>query len=65
MSLGGSTIQLPGFDGLVISLDAQGQLAGFFQADGTSVPDPNNLSLSFYGVKLFQVPVVLPEVLNF
>jgi hypothetical protein len=65
VSLGGSTIQLPGFDGLVISLDAQGQLAGFFQADGASVPDPNNLSLTFYGVKLFQVPSVLPETLNF
>ncbi len=65
VSLGGSTIQLPGLDGLVISLDAQGQLAGFFQADGASIPNPNNLSLLFYGIDLFQAPVTLPETLNF
>ncbi|HTX37141.1 MAG TPA: Ig-like domain-containing protein [Bryobacteraceae bacterium] len=65
VSLGGNTIQLPGLDGLVISLDAQGQLAGFFQADGASIPNPNQLSLAFYGIDLFQVPTTLPETLNF
>ena len=65
VSLGGTTIQLPGLDGLVISLDAQGQLAGFFQADGASIPNPNQLSLLFYGINLFQVPATLPETLGF
>jgi pimeloyl-ACP methyl ester carboxylesterase len=65
VSLNGSAIQLPGLDGLVISLDAQGQIAGFFSADGASIPDPNNLSYAFYGVKLFQVPSVLPLTLGF
>ena len=65
MSLGGSTIQLPGLDGLVISLDAQGQLAGFFQADGASIPNPNQLVLLYYGINLFQIPSTLPETLGF
>ena len=65
VSLGGSTIQLPGLDGLSIALDAQGQLAGFFQSDGAVVPDPNNLSALIYGVKLFQIPATLPTTLNF
>ncbi len=65
VSLGGSTIQLPGLDGLVISLDAQGQLAGFFQADGASIPNPNQLVLLYYGINLFQIPSTLPETLGF
>jgi pimeloyl-ACP methyl ester carboxylesterase len=65
VSLGGSTIQLPGLDGLVISLDAQGQLAGFFQADGASIPNPNPLVLLYYGINLFQIPSTLPETLGF
>lgn len=65
VSLGGSGIQLPGLDGLAISLDAQGQLAGFFQADGAVIPDPNQLSALLFGIKLFQVPTTLPETLGF
>ena len=65
VSLGGNTIQLPGLDGLVISLDAQGQLAGFFQADGASIPNPNVLSALYYGFNVFQIPPTLPETLNF
>jgi hypothetical protein len=65
VDLGGSTIQLPGLDALAISLDAQQQLAGFYSADGTSIPDPNNLVKLFFGIPLFQVPSVLPQDLGF
>src|SRR5262249_38559483 len=44
VSLNGSTVQLPGIDGLSISLDAQQQIATFVAADGTTIPDPNGLS---------------------
>ncbi len=60
VSLGGSTIQLPGIDALSISLDAQGQIAGFLSADGGSIPNPNNLSALLFGTNLFQMPTVLP-----
>jgi hypothetical protein len=60
VSLGGSTIQLPGLDALAISLDAQGQIAGFLGADGGSIPNPNNLSALLFGTNLFQMPTVLP-----
>ncbi|HXS97129.1 MAG TPA: Ig-like domain-containing protein [Candidatus Limnocylindrales bacterium] len=60
VSLGGSGIQLPGLNGLAISLDAQGQVAGFFASGGATVPDPNVLSALLFGTKLFQVPGVLP-----
>ncbi len=65
VSLDGSTIQLPGADGLAISLDAQQQIAGFFAADGAKVPDPNGLSAALLGIKVFQVPATLPEDLGF
>lgn len=65
VNLNGSTIQLPGTDGIAISLDAQGQMAGFFAADGASIPDPNNLSYLLYGIKLFQIPAALPLTLGF
>lgn len=60
VSLGGSTIQLPGLDALAISLDAQGQAAAFFASDGTIIPDPNVLSKIVFGMPLFQMPGVLP-----
>jgi hypothetical protein len=65
VNLEGGAIQLPGADGLVISLDAQTQIAGFFGADGASIPDPNNLSLLLYGIKLFEIPAALPLTLGF
>ena len=65
VSLNGSTIQLPGADGLSISIDAQNQIAGFFGADGASIPDPNALSFLLYGIKLFQMPATLPLTLGF
>jgi hypothetical protein len=65
VNLDGSTIVLPGADGLVISLDAQSQIAGFFAADGASIPDPNVLSYLLYGVKLFEIPTALPQTLGF
>src|SRR5690242_21556538 len=46
VSLDGDTIQLPDFTGLAISVDAQTQIAGFFTADGLTIPDPNFLSRS-------------------
>jgi pimeloyl-ACP methyl ester carboxylesterase len=65
VNLDGGTIQLPGVDGLAISIDAQNQMAGFFAADGQSIPDPNVLSTLLYGIKLFQVPASLPWTLGF
>lgn len=65
VSLGGNTIQLPGLDGLSISLDAQGQIAGFFSADGAAIPDPNVLSKLFFGFSVFQMPATLPFDLGF
>lgn len=60
VTLGAGAIQLPGADGLSISLDAQNQMAGFFASDGASAPDPNVLSYLLYGIKLFQMPSSLP-----
>ncbi len=60
VSLGGNTIQLPGLDGLSISLDAQGQIASFLAADGTAISDPNGLSKLLFGINLFQIPTTLP-----
>jgi hypothetical protein len=65
ISLGGSTIQLPGLDGLSISLDAQGQLASFLASDGTAIPDPNVLSKLVFGFNVFQMPQTLPFDLGF
>ena len=65
VNLDGSAIQLPGADGLAISLDAQSQIAGFFASDGSSIPDPNVFSYLLYGIKLFQVPAALPLTLGF
>ena len=65
VSLGGSTIQLPGLDGLAISLDAQGQMAGFLASDGTTVPNPNVLSALFFGFNVFQTAATLPFDLGF
>jgi len=65
VSLGGGTILLPGLDGLAISLDAQHQIAGFFAADGASIPDPNVLSRAVLGISVFEIPAVLPVDLGF
>lgn len=65
VSLGGSTIQLPGIDALSISLDAQGQLASFFASDGKTIADPNVLSKLFFGFDVFQMPAALPFDLGF
>jgi hypothetical protein len=61
VSLSGSSIQLPGLDGLSITLDAQQQMAGFFTADGTAIPNPNFYSTLFFGFPVFQQPAALPE----
>ena len=60
VSLNGSAIQLPGLDGLSITLDAQQQMAGFFTADGAAIPNPNLVSFLFFGFPVFQQPAALP-----
>jgi hypothetical protein len=65
VSLDGGAIQLPGLVGLAISLDAQGQIAGFFGADGTSIPNPNSLASLALGFPVFEQPAVLPQDLGF
>jgi len=60
VSLNGSSVQLPGLAGLAISIDAQGQIAGFLASDGKVVPDPNQLSKVLFGINLFEVPASLP-----
>ncbi|MCL5744470.1 MAG: hypothetical protein M1541_11185 [Acidobacteria bacterium] len=51
--------------GVPIGQAAQEQIAGFFAADGSSIPDPNNNTLvrSLYG-NIFEVPADLPEDFN-
>ncbi len=65
VGLDGGAIQLPGLDGLAISLDAQQQIAGFLAADGASVPDPNGLSKLLFGGPVFEIPAALPQDLGF
>ena len=65
VSLNGSTIQLPSLYGLSISLDAQGQMAGFYAADGASIPNPNSLSQLLFGFPVFEVPATLPDDFGF
>ena len=60
VSLDGSTIQLPGLDGISITLDAQQQMAGFFAADGTAIPNPNGISQLIFGFPVFERPATLP-----
>ncbi len=65
VSLDGDTVQLPALVGIAISLDAQQQIAGFFNADGASIPDPNGFSRLLLGIKVFEIPTVLPLDLGF
>ncbi len=65
VSLNGSTVQLPGIDGLSISLDAQQQIATFVAADGATIPDPNGLSRLVLGIRVFEIPLLLPLDLGF
>lgn len=60
VSLGGTGIELPGLDGLAISLDAQNQAAAFLASGGASTPDPNVLSKLLFGTSLFEMPKALP-----
>jgi Bacterial Ig-like domain len=65
VSLGAEGIQLPDTAGLSISLDAQQQIAGFFGADGAAIPDPNGVSRLVLGIRVFEIPSVLPADLGF
>ena len=65
VSLNGSTVQLPGAPGLAISLDAQQQVASFFNSDGATIPDPNVLSRLLLGIRVFEMPASLPEDLGY
>lgn len=60
VSLDGGTVQLPSLNALSVTLDAQQQMAGFFNADGASIPNPNVLSTAFFGFPVFQQPAILP-----
>jgi dienelactone hydrolase len=50
-----------------ISLAEQQQVASYFASDGESNPDPNQFVTAPFspGMNLFQVPIALPERLNF
>lgn len=65
VTLSGSVVELPGFAALAVSLDAQGQIAGFFGADGASIADPNVLVNLALGVPVFERPATLPQNLGF
>jgi hypothetical protein len=65
VSLSGGSIQLPTAVGLAISLDAQQQIAGFLSADGTSIPDGNGLVRLLLGIRVFEIPAVLPQDLGY
>ena len=51
---------LAGLYRISISLDAQGQIAGFLASDGQTIPDPNQLSKLLFGFNVFQTPGTLP-----
>jgi hypothetical protein len=65
VSLGGGGIQLPAANALIISLEAQSQVANFFVSDGASIPDPNGLSRLLLGVTVFEIPSKLPQDLGY
>jgi hypothetical protein len=65
VGLDGDTVQLPGLAGLSISLDAQGQVAGFLAADGAAIPDPNSIVRLLLGIRAFEIPGTLPMDLGF
>ncbi|HET8547980.1 MAG TPA: hypothetical protein VFL57_08250 [Bryobacteraceae bacterium] len=48
---------------IAVALAAQGQIAGFFAADGSAIPDANSttLELLFLGRRIFERPATLPE----
>jgi hypothetical protein len=66
LSTDGDSIQLPGLQGLAISMAAQQQIAAYFKSGATVIPDPNGLvKLLFGGRNIFEVPDQLPENLGF
>jgi hypothetical protein len=65
VTLGASGVELPSTNALLISLDAQGQVANFFVADGASISDPNILSRFLLQISVFEQPAVLPGDLGF
>jgi len=62
LSLDSSTLNVPALPAILIGLAAQNQIAGFFTADGASIPDPNQ---SLFGLHLFEIPATLPDDLGY
>lgn len=60
LTLDGGSVQLPGLAGLAITFDTQQQIAGFFSADGASIPDPNAAVRLILGTRVFEIPAALP-----
>ncbi len=49
-----------------LAIAGQRQIANYFASDGQIIPDPNTfLQGPFSGIRLFEMPVTLPEQLNF
>jgi len=62
LSLDSGTISVPPIAALLIGLAAQNQVAGFFAADGASIPDPNQ---GLFGLHLCEAPSTLPNDLGY
>jgi hypothetical protein len=58
----GYLVDIRSAGGISIALAVQSQIAGFFAANGTTVPGANSLQVRIlFGRNLFEVPEVLPE----
>jgi len=60
LGVGGGTINLPTPTALLIGLATQSQIAGFFGADGTVIPDMAQILMGPY----FEIPTALPNDLG-
>ncbi len=65
IGISGNAVQFPGIEGILIGLAAQKQVAGYFTADGLTVPDPNTFLTPAFPKGLFEVPAHLPEDMGY
>lgn len=65
IGISGNAVQFPGIEGILIGLAAQKQVAGYFTADGLTVPDPNAFLTPDFPKGLFEVPAHLPEDMGY
>ena len=65
VSLGGSTIQLPPPTAWPSAWTPSSRSPTFVASDGANIADPNGLSALLLGIRVFEIPSVLPEDLGY